>query len=110
MAASFLRSGLAAGAIVALVAVCASAAAAAEVQITIAKMKFSPASTQAKVGDVVVWKNDDIFRHSATARDKSFDVDLPPNSEKRMTITQAGSVDYYCRFHPAMVGKLEIAP
>jgi plastocyanin len=61
-----------------------------------------------KAGDVVVWKNDDIFRHTVTARGGAFDVDLPPKSERRTAISDAGAINYYCRFHPAMVGKLEI--
>ncbi|WP_246723631.1 cupredoxin family copper-binding protein [Rhizobium sp. ARZ01] len=87
-----------------------SSAVATEHQITIAGMKFIPASIQLKAGDVVVWKNDDIFRHTATARAGSFNVDLPPKAEKRETITVAGVTDYYCRFHPAMKGKLEVEP
>jgi plastocyanin len=85
-----------------------SAAEAAEYQVTIAKMKFNAPSGALHVGDVIVWRNDDIFRHTTTARDKSFDVDLPPKSEKRMTIEQGGAVDFYCRFHPAMVGRLDV--
>ncbi|RUM22145.1 amicyanin [Rhizobium vallis] len=85
-------------------------ASAAEYQITIAGMNFGAPPAELHVGDVIVWRNDDIFRHTATARDKSFDIDLPPKSEGRMTISQAGAVDFYCRFHPAMTGKLEARP
>ena len=85
-------------------------AAATEYQVTIAGMKFSAPPAELHVGDVIVWRNDDIFRHTATARDKSFDIDLPPKSEGRMTISRAGAVDFYCRFHPAMAGKLDIRP
>ena len=86
----------------------AGGAGAAEFEIAIAKMKFGPAPAELKIGDVIVWRNDDIFRHTATARDKSFDIDLPPKAEVRMTISKAGMVDYYCRFHPAMMGKLDV--
>ena len=85
-------------------------AAAAEYEIAMAKMKFAAAPAGLRVGDVIVWRNNDMFRHTATARDKSFDVDLPPKSEKRLTIEKAGSFTYYCRFHPAMTGKLEVLP
>lgn len=84
--------------------------AAAEYQIVIARMKFGPPPATLHVGDVIVWRNDDMFRHSATARDASFDVDLPPKSEKRTTIARAGAVDFYCRFHPMMKGKLDVQP
>ncbi|EJC83406.1 hypothetical protein Rleg4DRAFT_6852 [Rhizobium leguminosarum bv. trifolii WSM2297] len=85
-------------------------AAATEYQVTIAGMKFSAPPAELHVGDVIVWRNDDIFRHTATARDKSFNIDLPPKSEGRMTISRAGAVDFYCRFHPAMTGKLDVRP
>ena len=83
-------------------------ASAADYEIAVSRMKFGPVLAELKVGDVIVWRNDDIFRHTATARDKSFDIDLPPKAEVRMTISKAGMVDYYCRFHPAMVGKLDV--
>ncbi|MFN3332437.1 MAG: hypothetical protein ACK47M_07995, partial [Caldilinea sp.] len=35
-------------------------------------MGFGPVPADLKVGDVVVWANDDIFRHTATASDRSF--------------------------------------
>lgn len=87
-----------------------SVASAAEYQVTIAGMKFGAPPAELRVGDVIVWRNNDIFRHTATARDKSFDIDLPPKSEARMTISRAGAVDFYCRFHPAMTGKLDVRP
>jgi plastocyanin len=86
----------------------ASPAVAAEYQITVANMRFGAPAGSLHVDDVIIWRNDDIFRHTATARDKSFDVDLPPKSERRMTVRQRGAIDYYCRFHPAMVGRLDV--
>jgi plastocyanin len=88
----------------------AATASAAEYEITIAKMKFGALPVELRVGDVIVWRNDDIFRHTATARDKSFDVDLPPKSEGRTTISRAGAIEFFCRFHPAMRGKLIVRP
>ncbi|MBY3034842.1 cupredoxin domain-containing protein [Rhizobium laguerreae] len=85
-------------------------ASAADYQIAVAGMKFGSPPAELHVGDVIVWRNDDIFRHTATARDRSFDIDLPPKSEGRMTVAQAGTIDFYCRFHPAMTGKLEVGP
>ncbi|NKK76729.1 cupredoxin family copper-binding protein [Rhizobium leguminosarum] len=79
-------------------------------EITIAGMKFGSPPAELHVGDVIVWRNDDIFRHTATARDRSFDIDLPPKSEGRMTVAQAGTIDFYCRFHPVMTGKLDVRP
>ena len=80
----------------------------AEHEIPIKQMKFGAAPVGLKVGDVIIWRNDDMFRHTATARDGSFDVDLPPKSEKRMTVEKAGAIEYYCRFHTGMVAKLDV--
>jgi len=78
--------------------------------IVIDKMAFGPVPADLRVGDTIVWKNDDIFRHSATARDKSFDVDLPVGSEVRMVLDTAGSVEFFCKFHPGMKDTLVVAP
>lgn len=83
---------------------------AAEHVVTIAKMAFGPVPSGLHVGDVVVWKNDDILRHTATARDGSFNVDLPAHTEKRLTLKKAGSFAFYCRFHPGMKGTLSVSP
>jgi plastocyanin len=54
--------------------------------------------------------NADIFQHTATAADGRFDVDLPAGSKGRTILKRAGVVDYFCRFHPGMQGRLEVAP
>lgn len=77
--------------------------------ITMRDMVFGPVPSDLRVGDVVVWANDDIFRHTATARDRSFEVDLAPKARKRMTLTKAGTFAFYCRFHPGMTGRLTVA-
>ncbi|MBB5575885.1 plastocyanin [Rhizobium paranaense] len=82
----------------------------AEYQIAIANMKFGSPPATLHVGDVIVWHNDDIFRHTATARDGSFDIDLPAKSQGKMTIERAGPVKFYCRFHPTMTGELNAQP
>ncbi|WFU12439.1 cupredoxin family copper-binding protein (plasmid) [Rhizobium sp. CB3090] len=87
-----------------------TAAKPAEYQIAIANMKFGSPPATLHVGDVIVWRNDDIFRHTATARDGSFDIDLPAKSQGKMTIERAGTVKFYCRFHPMMTGELDVQP
>ncbi len=83
---------------------------AADYVVVVEKMKFGPVPETLQVGDTITWKNDDIFRHSATARDKSFDIDLPVKSEVRMVVEAAGSVDFFCKFHPGMKGTLVVSP
>ena len=77
-------------------------------RIVIANMAIGPAPAGIKVGDTVVWVNKDIFRHTATARDKSFDVDLPPGKEGRTVVKRPGQFAYFCRFHVAMTATLKV--
>ncbi|WP_315753901.1 MULTISPECIES: cupredoxin family copper-binding protein [unclassified Bradyrhizobium] len=95
--------------VVVLAAVSAPARAA-TIRITIDKLAFSPAAASAKVGDTVEWVNKDALAHTATARDGALDVTLPPSKTVSSVLKKAGTVDYYCRFHPNMKATLTIAP
>ena len=86
------------------------AAAAADYTVVIDKMKFGPVPAEVHPGDTIVWQNNDILRHSATARDKSFDVDLPAKTSVSMVVGAAGTVAFYCKFRPGMTGTLVISP
>lgn len=77
--------------------------------VTIAGMAYGPAPANLRVGDAIEWVNADIFQHSATARDGGFDVDLPPKAHARTVLTRPGQVDFYCRYHPGMTGRLAVA-
>ena len=76
--------------------------------ITVDKLAFGPAPSGLKVGDVVEWVNKDIFQHSATARDKSFDVELKAGGKGRAVLRKAGNIAYICRYHPGMTGVLKV--
>lgn len=78
--------------------------------IEINQLKFGTAPAELHVNDVIEWRNSDIFRHTATANDGSFDVDLPPGAKGQIILKRPGVIDYTCRFHPGMQGRLEIAP
>jgi plastocyanin len=107
LALSFAAAVLAAGASQAGSA--APAASAKTYTIVIDKMKFGPVPAGLRVGDTILWANRDIFRHTATARDGSFDIDLPPAKSGRTVLKRAGSVPFWCRFHPGMKGQLIIS-
>jgi plastocyanin len=77
--------------------------------VVIDDMKFGPVVIEAKAGDVVEWVNKDMFRHTATARDKSFDVDLKPGASGRVTLKTGGVVKFFCRFHPGMTGEIRVS-
>jgi plastocyanin len=83
---------------------------AATIQITIDNLVFAPAEVAARVGDTIEWINNDVFVHTATARNGDFDVITPPKKTVTSVLTKAGVIEYYCRYHPNMTAVLIIAP
>jgi plastocyanin len=82
----------------------------ADYTVVVTKMQFGPLPSELHVGDSITWKNDDIFRHSATAKDESFDVDLPAKQDVAMPLETAGEWAFVCKFHPGMTGTLIVLP
>ncbi|SFS44775.1 cupredoxin domain-containing protein [Brevundimonas viscosa] len=78
--------------------------------IVMERMRFGPSPEGLRIGDTIVWVNRDPVRHTATARDGAFDVDLAPRASGRTVIRKAGTIPYICRLHPAMTGRLVVAP
>jgi plastocyanin len=83
---------------------------AATIQITMENLVISPAEASAKVGDTIEWINKDIFVHTATARNGDWDVTMPPNKTVSSVLKTAGTIEYYCRFHPNMKATLIVTP
>lgn len=77
--------------------------------VVIDKMKFGPVPTNLHKGDRIVWLNRDMFRHTATAANKSFDVDLPPGSKKVTVLRSTGAIPVTCRYHPGMKTMLKVS-
>jgi plastocyanin len=83
---------------------------AATIQIVMENLAVSPAEASAKVGDTIEWVNKDVFVHTATARNGDFDVTMPPKKTVTSVLKKAGTIEYYCRFHPNMKAVLNVAP
>ena len=83
---------------------------AATIQIVMENLVVSPAAVSAKVGDTIEWINKDIFAHTATARNGDWDVTIPQKKAVTLVLKKAGTVEYYCRFHPNMKATLTIGP
>ena len=77
--------------------------------VVIDKMKFGPVPASVRPGDTIIWVNKDMFRHTATARNGSFNVDLPPNSRGKTLVRAKSAVAFYCKYHPAMTGTLKVS-
>lgn len=73
---------------------------------------FLPASLTITPGQRVCWQNLTSLTHTMTSNvvADSIDITLPPN----FTFTQGfGTVqdfNYHCRFHPGMVGLIQVRP
>ena len=79
-------------------------------QVTIAKLVYAPAEITLHVGDTIEWLNDDLIAHTATAAKNApggpWEVLIPPGKSAAMQMMTAGTIDYYCRFHPNMKARL----
>jgi plastocyanin len=73
-------------------------------------LAFGPAPGGLHVNDIVEQTTSGIVRHTATAADGSFEVDLSAEATGRTILKRAGGVTYICRFHPGMKGRLDVAP
>lgn len=79
------------------------------IQVTIDKLVFAPADISAKVGDTIEWVNRDVIAHTATVKG-GWEVMIAPKATATMVVEKAESVEYYCRFHPNMKGRLTASP
>lgn len=86
----------------------ASQAAARVIHVDITNVTYAPTHITAQVGDIIEWNNTDFVAHTATARDKAWDITLPPGKTGRTILKAAGHREYYCKYHPTMVGTLDV--
>jgi plastocyanin len=94
----------AAAAVLLSVALGGPAAAATHV-VTIDQMKYGDVP-ELKVGDTVIFVNKDMFRHTVTSSNKSFELDLVPGARGSLHINSPGHAAFYCRYHPGMRGSM----
>lgn len=72
---------------------------------------FQPETLTVKAGDTVIWKNEDIVPHTATANGKRFDSkSIETKASWKYVATKPGSYPYICSFHPTMKATLTVKP
>lgn len=90
---------------------------------TLADKAWSPNPVNVKVGDTVIWTNDDNQAHTVTSGKGSSDPDLgkvfdsspnfnpllAPKQTFQHKFTTAGEVPYFCQLHPTMIGKVVVS-
>src|SRR6478609_3649615 len=86
---------------------------------TLANKAFSPDHVKIKVGNTVIWTNNDNNIHTVSSgvantpnAGEVFDSGLTslisPSKTYSHKFTNAGEFTYFCRLHPTMVGEIEV--
>jgi len=79
-------------------------------KVTIKGMVFTPATLEVSVGDTVVWVNEDLVPHTATAivdGTTVFDSGVfPAEASWKYVASRSGTIPYVCLLHPMMKGTL----
>jgi plastocyanin len=89
------------------------AALAAEIEVGQIGNNFSQKSIKIKVGDTVVFKNNDAHFHNifSLSEGQSFDLGSYGQGQTRKhTFNKPGKVDIECAIHPSMRLTVEVAP
>jgi plastocyanin len=79
-------------------------------RVLMKSIAFEPKQVTVHIGDVIEWANEDIVAHTATAKDKSWEVNVLPGRSGRLVLKSAGSFSYICRYHPNMTGEIVVEP
>lgn len=101
MAKTFLKTVL----LFAAWSVFASTAHAGDIEVAQKNKKFSQEKLNIKVGDSVIFKNEDPFVHNifSLSDTKTFDLGTYPQGQaKKVTFDKPGTVDIECAIHPDM--------
>ena len=77
-------------------------------KVVIKSFKFSPAKLSISAGDTVVFENQDDAPHTGTG--KGFDTGRLNRGESgQVTISERGTYNYVCKFHPRMKGQIVVS-
>jgi plastocyanin len=74
---------------------------------------FYPTRVYVRVGQRVIWTNDDSSPHNVTyvsgPRFRSSRRIMPPGAKFGLTVSHAGTIHYYCSLHPWMKATIVVA-
>jgi plastocyanin len=87
----------------ALAAACASASAATHV-VAIDGVAYVPPTITVKRGDTIVWRNDDPFPHTVTAKGRFDSGEIAAGAQWKFVARSAGTFPYICTLHPNLQG------
>ena len=77
---------------------------------------YSPNPIQIEKGQTITWYNGDTISHTVTSGNdgdkdagEAFDSNaIIPNQYYSLTFDDSGTYNYYCIYHPSMVGQIEV--
>jgi len=79
------------------------------VTVRMSRFAFVPEILEVQPGDTVVWVNEDLAPHTATANDGSWETDpLETDASAGIVFGAPGAFDYFCAFHPHMKGTVMV--
>jgi plastocyanin len=70
---------------------------------------FAFGSVTAKAGEVITVTNGDSAKHTVTADDGSFSVDVPASGTATLTVAKAGTYKIHCQIHSKMTGSITVS-
>ncbi len=78
--------------------------------VDIVDFVFTPKALTVSVGDTVTFTNADNAVHTATGRgtDVVDSPDIRTDETYEVTLAEAGSYEYFCKFHPFMTGTITV--
>ena len=91
-------------------AVCTPSTGAGTVAAAMSDTAFAPATIAAKVGDVIVWTNNDSTTHTATYTDDPACTtpNLAAGATGGLSFSAPGTYAILCKIHPSMTGTIEV--
>ncbi|MDK1492452.1 cupredoxin domain-containing protein [Sinorhizobium sp. 7-81] len=91
----------------------ASVSHAGEHHIGMAGTAYAPAMVEAKVGDTLVFANDDTQAHNVLIATVGFSTDLgkqDPGSQTTLAVRKSGTFDVECAIHEGMHARVVVRP
>lgn len=76
--------------------------------VAIRGFEFVPKQLKVRVGDTVVWTNEDIVPHTATAKGGFDSKEIASKKSWGFKTARKGKFPYICTYHPTMKGELTV--
>lgn len=76
--------------------------------VRIKSFAFAPVRLEVQPGDTIVWTNDDIVPHTASAKSSFDSKGIEPGKSWRFVASAKGTLAYLCTFHPTMKGEIVV--